>query len=163
MYHSRKESPAAFEALLHVLLVSFDHLLDHLAADGAGFAGGEVAVVAIGQVNADLLGGLHLELVHGLTGLGDVELVVIVVAHNGSLLFNISGKRMLSGWSASVFFPLPRKEPWLSSQNPKQKRSKGRENSGSPLVFGTVCTPVFYFVKKWGKIPKMVDKSRAIA
>ena len=29
------------------------HLLDHLAADGAGFAGGQVAVVAIGQVDAD--------------------------------------------------------------------------------------------------------------
>ena len=34
--------------------------------------------------------GLHLELVHGLTGLGDIELVVIVVAHNGTLLFTIS-------------------------------------------------------------------------
>ena len=30
------------------------HLLDHLAADGAGFAGGQVAVVAVLQVDADL-------------------------------------------------------------------------------------------------------------
>lgn len=30
------------------------HVLDHLAADGAGFAGGQVAVVAVLQVDADL-------------------------------------------------------------------------------------------------------------
>ena len=30
------------------------HLLDHLAADGAGFTGGEVAVVAVLQVDAHL-------------------------------------------------------------------------------------------------------------
>ena len=29
------------------------HLLDHLAADGAGFAGGQVAVVAVLEVDAD--------------------------------------------------------------------------------------------------------------
>ena len=29
------------------------HVLDHLAADRAGFAGGQVAVVAVLQVNAD--------------------------------------------------------------------------------------------------------------
>lgn len=31
------------------------HLLDHLAADRAGFAGGEVAVVALLEVNANFL------------------------------------------------------------------------------------------------------------
>ena len=51
------------------------HFLDHLAADGAGFAGGEVAVVAVLEVDTDLVGGLHLELVHGLTGLGDIDAV----------------------------------------------------------------------------------------
>lgn len=30
------------------------HLLDHLAADGAGFAGGQVTVVTVGQVHANL-------------------------------------------------------------------------------------------------------------
>ena len=30
------------------------HVLDHLAADGAGFAGGQVAVIAVLQVDADL-------------------------------------------------------------------------------------------------------------
>ena len=29
------------------------HVLDHLAADGAGFAGGQVAVVAVLEVDAD--------------------------------------------------------------------------------------------------------------
>ena len=32
------------------------NVLDHLAADGAGFPGGQVAVVAALQVDADLLG-----------------------------------------------------------------------------------------------------------
>ena len=31
------------------------HFLDHLAADGAGLAGGQVAVVAVLQVDANLL------------------------------------------------------------------------------------------------------------
>ena len=39
--------------LLQTLLVSLDHLLDHLAADGAGFPGGQVTVVAVSQVDAD--------------------------------------------------------------------------------------------------------------
>ena len=43
------------ENLLHGVLVGLDHLLDHLAADGAGFTGGQVAVVALLQVDADLL------------------------------------------------------------------------------------------------------------
>ena len=37
---------------------------DHLAADGAGFAGGQVAVVAVLQIYADLLRSLHFELLH---------------------------------------------------------------------------------------------------
>ena len=40
--------------LLQTLLVGLDHLFDHLAADGAGFAGGQVTVVTIGQVDTDL-------------------------------------------------------------------------------------------------------------
>ena len=31
-------------------------VLDHLAADGAGFAAGQVAVVAVLQIDADLVG-----------------------------------------------------------------------------------------------------------
>ena len=56
------------------------NLLDHLAADGAGFAGSQVAIVAVGQVNANFLSSLHLELVHCLAGLGDIDLVVVL--HN---------------------------------------------------------------------------------
>ena len=40
--------------LLHSLLVSLDHLLDHLAAYGAGLPGGQVTVVAVRQVHANL-------------------------------------------------------------------------------------------------------------
>ena len=57
------------------------HVLDHLAADGAGFAGGQVAVIAVLQVDADLGGGFHLELVHGFTGFRDVDVGRITVRH----------------------------------------------------------------------------------
>ena len=40
---------------LQVLLVGLDHLLDHLAADRAGLAAGQVAVIAVLQVDAHLL------------------------------------------------------------------------------------------------------------
>ena len=60
-------------------------VLDHLAADGAGLAGGQVTVVAVGQADANLGSGLHLELVHGFLSLRNVQLI-IVVAHNQSLL-----------------------------------------------------------------------------
>ena len=40
--------------LLQTLFVSFDHLLDHLAADGAGLTGGQVTVVAVLQVDTNL-------------------------------------------------------------------------------------------------------------
>ena len=62
------------------------YVLDHLAAHGAGLTGGQVTVVAALQVDAHFLGSLHLEAVHGVTGLGDIDPVVIRVAHNHSLL-----------------------------------------------------------------------------
>ena len=102
----------SFFVLLHALLVSFDHLLDHLAADGACLTGGQVTVVTVGQVDANLGSSLHLELVHGLTSLGDIQLVVVLVAHNRSLLFVYPESKMLSGWRASflsVAIVLPRK------------------------------------------------------
>ena len=40
------------------------HFLNHLAADRAGLAGGQIAVVALLEVDANLAGGFHLELVH---------------------------------------------------------------------------------------------------
>ena len=44
----------ALSNLFHALLVSFDHLLDHLSADRTGLAGGQIAVVALLEVHADL-------------------------------------------------------------------------------------------------------------
>ena len=44
----------AKEPFLQVLLVALDHLLDHLAADGTGLAGGQIAVVALLEVDTDL-------------------------------------------------------------------------------------------------------------
>ena len=76
-------------------------VLDHLAADGASFAGSQMTVVTVGQVDTHFLCSLHLELVHGLLGLGNVDPVIIGIAHWKSLLFNISGKQPLSGWRAS--------------------------------------------------------------
>ena len=43
------------EEWLHILLVGLDHLLDHLAADGARLTAGQVTVVAVLQVHADLM------------------------------------------------------------------------------------------------------------
>lgn len=57
------------------------HVLDHLAADGAGFAGGQVAVVAVLEVDADFRGGFHLELVHCVAGFRDVDVGRITVRH----------------------------------------------------------------------------------
>ena len=59
-------------------------VLDHLAADGASLTGGQVAVVAVGQVDANLLSCLHLELVHCLTSLGNIDLIVVL--HNDTPL-----------------------------------------------------------------------------
>ena len=70
--------------LLNALLVSFDHLLDHLAAHGASLTGGQVTVVTVGQVNANFGSCLHLELVHCLTSLRNIDLIVVL--HNISLL-----------------------------------------------------------------------------
>ena len=58
------------------------HLLDHLAADGAGLTGGEIAVVAFLEVDAHLGGGFHLELVHCGLGFGDIDLIVVLSRHD---------------------------------------------------------------------------------
>ena len=61
----------ALSNLFHALLVSFDHLLDHLSADRTGLAGGQVAVVTLLEIDAHLRGGLHLEAVKRVACLGD--------------------------------------------------------------------------------------------
>ena len=55
------------------------NLLDHLAADGTGLLGGQVTVVALLQVDAHLVGGLHLEAVQTLASLGNHVLLVHTV------------------------------------------------------------------------------------
>ena len=82
----------AGRTLLHALLVSLDHFLDHLAADGAGFPGSQVTVVAVLQVNANFLSSLHLELLHGLLCLGNIDLI-IPIAHNTFSPFHFPGKQ----------------------------------------------------------------------
>ena len=81
---------------------------DHLAADGAGLTGGQVTVVAVSQIHTDLLGSLHLELIHGLLCLGNVDSVIAL--HSDSLLFTFFGKakhfpKKASFLSARVFLP----------------------------------------------------------
>ena len=51
-FHLMSRSNPAIPLIFHA---SYGiHLLDHLAADGAGFAGGQVTVVTVGQVHANL-------------------------------------------------------------------------------------------------------------
>ena len=65
--------------LLNLVFVLLYHLLDHLATDGAGLLRGQVTVVALLQVDAHLVGGLHLETVQTLAGLGHYVLAVHTV------------------------------------------------------------------------------------
>jgi len=58
------------------------------AAHGAGLLAGQIAVVALLQVDAHLVRGLHLELVHSLAGVGNHNLIAIAVRHDFSLLFH---------------------------------------------------------------------------
>ena len=53
------------------------HDVDHLTADRACLTGGEVAVVALLEVDAYLVGALHLKAVHGFLCFGYVDLIVI--------------------------------------------------------------------------------------
>ena len=42
--------------LLHAVFVGLDHFLDHLTADGTSLLGGEIAVVALLEVDTNLGG-----------------------------------------------------------------------------------------------------------
>ena len=80
------------------------HCFHHLASYGACLPAGQVTVVAVGQVDADLACCLHLELVHCLPCLGDVQLIVIV-AHNRSFLFGFPESEIdFPDWRV-IFFP----------------------------------------------------------
>ena len=73
---------------------------DHLAADGASLAGGQVTVVTVGQVHANLGSSLHLELVHSFTSLGNVDLIVALHIH---ALLLLSSEQTLSEESVFCF------------------------------------------------------------
>ena len=73
---------------------------DHLAAYGAGLTGSQVTVVTVSQVDANFLSSLHLELLHGLLCLGNIDLIVL---HNKSLSFCFLSEEILS--EESIFFP----------------------------------------------------------
>jgi len=60
---------------LHRVLIGLDHLLNHLTANGACLTGGELAVVAVLQVYANLGCSLHLEVLHSLFGFGDDDTI----------------------------------------------------------------------------------------
>ena len=76
------------QQLLHAVFVGLNHFLDHLAAHRARLPGGQVAIVALLQVDTDLVGGLHLKLIHSLAGAGNNDSVaVLTVRHTLSLLF----------------------------------------------------------------------------
>lgn len=66
----------------HLALLGLDHLLDHVAADVAGVLGGQVAVVALVQGDAQLVGHLVLHVAHRLARLGNIDLVVGIVARH---------------------------------------------------------------------------------
>ena len=80
-------APATGFALLHALFICLDHLFDHLAAHAACLAGGQVTVVTVGQVDANFACCLHLELVHSLTSLRDIDLVVVLHTKFSPLIF----------------------------------------------------------------------------
>ena len=77
------------ESLLHAVFVGLDHLFDHLTADGTGLAAGELAVVAVLQIDADFRSGFHLELVHGLASGGIDQMIAVTGRHSLHLLFSI--------------------------------------------------------------------------
>ena len=95
------------------------HLLDHLAADGAGLPGGQVAVVAVGQIDADLGSCLHLELVHCLAGLRNIDLIVALHIRFSPFAFFGKGRfpKKPSFLSVALFFP---------GENKKSDRISGR-------------------------------------
>ena len=65
----------AMQLLLHVVFGISDHALHHFAANGAGFAGCQVAVVALLQIHVQRIRNFHLERIHRLLGLGNKNVI----------------------------------------------------------------------------------------
>ena len=67
------------------------HLLDHLAADGAGLAGGDIAVIAVLEIYADLVCSFHFELLHCLACSRDNKMIAGIVRHSFYISFSVLG------------------------------------------------------------------------
>ena len=70
-----------------------------------------MTVVAVGQIDAHLRSGLHLELVHSLPCLGDIDLVVVLVAH-GKNSFRVI--RNAISFRSNIVTPNQKKTPVFS-------------------------------------------------
>ena len=75
------DPPVFLFSLFNGVFVSLDHLLDHLTADRACFAGGQVTVVALLQVDADLIASCA----SGTTNLLLFELFLLLAIKNALL------------------------------------------------------------------------------
>ena len=92
----------------NIVFVLLNHLLYHLAADGACLLGGKVAVVAVGKIYANLACGLHLKLIEGVLRVGHECLLRQLFSPNLfvlSILKSASAIRLLS--PPIVLFALP--------------------------------------------------------
>ena len=70
--------------VLYGIFVRFNHLFDHLTADGTCFFGGEVAVIALLEVNADFCGCFHFEFIERFLCFGNE---ILVIGHNNEIPF----------------------------------------------------------------------------
>ena len=79
-------------------------VLDHLAADGTGLTAGELAIVAVLEVDADFSSGFHLELIHCLTGCGVDKMITGIGRHSLHLLFDVLGSLPVLIFCTQVFY-----------------------------------------------------------
>ena len=77
--------------------------IDHLVADGTGFTGGQVTIVAAGQIGAIFGDRLRLEIVYCLQFPEDIQLVVIVACNSSLFLIFSSEILVISGENVILF------------------------------------------------------------
>ncbi len=72
----------------------WQHLFDHLAADGTSLTGGQIAIVTLLERNADFVGSFHLKTVHSFFCFRDNNTVAgrIRVRHNFIHSLNFENK-----------------------------------------------------------------------
>ena len=77
--------------LLQAVFVCLNHLLDHLAADGAGLAGGDIAVIAVLEIYADHVCSLQFELIQCRACSRDNKMIAGIVRHSFYISFSVLG------------------------------------------------------------------------